>query len=79
MLEILHEFRGTSAWDFVYPVIPSFYLALDVFSFVLCTKLDLPHLLTFRLIHCICGQPLDLILGDPPSSLFLWWGTNYIP
>jgi len=56
-----------------------FYLALNVFFFALCTKLGLPHLLAIGLIHCICGQPLDLILGDPSFSLFPWWGRHYIP
>jgi hypothetical protein len=28
---------------------------------VLCTRLSLPHPSMLRLIHCICGQPLDAI------------------
>jgi hypothetical protein len=49
-----------SAWLFVHSITLSFHLVLDVFSLVLCTKLTIPHPLGLGLIHCICGQPLDL-------------------
>jgi hypothetical protein len=49
-----------SAWLFIHPITLSFHLALDVFSLVLCTKLTIPHHLALGLIHCICGQPLNL-------------------
>jgi hypothetical protein len=34
------------------------YLALNIFSFEMRTKLGLPHPLALRLSHYICGQPL---------------------
>jgi hypothetical protein len=46
-----------NAWLFVHPITLSFHLALDVFSLVLCT---IPHPIALGLIHCICGQLLDL-------------------
>jgi hypothetical protein len=49
-----------SAWPFVHLITLSFQLALDVFSLVPGTKLTIPHPLALGLIHCICGQPLDL-------------------
>jgi hypothetical protein len=33
----------------------------DVFSYLLCTRLDLPHLLILEFIHYICDKPLDLL------------------
>jgi len=42
-------------WFFAHPVIPPFHLAYNVFSFVLHTKLGLPHSLALRVIHWICG------------------------
>jgi len=49
------------AWLFVKLVIPPFCLVSYVFSFVLCTKLGLPHPLALGVTHCICGEPLDLV------------------
>jgi hypothetical protein len=50
---------GPSAWLFARPIIPYLCLTFDVFYYLLCTRLDLSHLLILMLIHCICGQPLD--------------------
>jgi hypothetical protein len=52
---------SVNAWLFVHLVILSFHLALDVFYFVSCIRLGLPHPLTLKLIHYICGQPLNLV------------------
>jgi hypothetical protein len=52
---------GVGAWLFACLIIPSFYLTFDVFYYALCTKLGLSNLLTLMLIHCICGQPLNLV------------------
>ncbi len=49
------------AWFLAHLVISSFCLISNVLSFTLCTKLGLPHPLTFKLIQCICGQPLNLV------------------
>jgi hypothetical protein len=48
-----------SAWLFSHPIIPSFYLASNVFSSTLHTRLG-PHPLALELTHCICGQPPNL-------------------
>ncbi len=45
-----------SAWLFAHLVIPSFYLASNVFSSTLHTRLG-PHPLALELTHYICGQP----------------------
>ncbi len=37
-----------------------FPFSLRFVSSMLCTRLSLPHPSTFRLINCICGQPLNL-------------------
>jgi len=50
-----------NVWFFVHPIIPPFHLAYNVFSFVLHTKLGLPHSLVFKVIHWICGEPLHLV------------------
>jgi hypothetical protein len=50
---------GVGAWLFAHLVIPSLHLSLKKIS-TLCTRLGLPHPLTFRLINCICDQPLNL-------------------
>jgi hypothetical protein len=50
----------TNAWIFVHLVIPPFHIASNVFPYVLCTKLGLPHPLVLRVIHCIGGQTLNL-------------------
>lgn len=50
-----------SAWLFVRIVIPPLCLPFDVFSFSLRTRSSLPHPLAFKVTHCICGQPLNLV------------------
>jgi len=47
---------SVGAWSFVHLAILCFHLALDVFSFVLWTKLGLPHPLVLSLTHCIYSQ-----------------------
>jgi hypothetical protein len=44
-------------WFFVHPIIPPFSLTFDIFSFALCTKLDLPHPLTLKVTHYIVISP----------------------
>jgi hypothetical protein len=51
---------GVGVWLFAHLVIPPFYLIFEVLFCALCTKLSLPHALTLKVIHCICGQLLDL-------------------
>jgi len=60
MLEVLMGPR-VGAWFFVCPYIPSFHLASNCFLLCLDNRLALPHVLAFRLIHCLFGQPLDLV------------------
>jgi hypothetical protein len=61
---------------FVHPIIPHFCLAFEVFSFVLHTKLGLPHPLILKVTHCICGQPLDPTRTHL-SLLIPQWGGLY--
>lgn len=42
---------GLGAWLFAHPIIPSFCLTQYVFSFVLHTKLNLPHPLTINFTY----------------------------
>lgn len=51
---------GVSAWLFVRLVILAFCMVSNIFCSTLHTKLGLPHALVLELIHCICGQPLNL-------------------
>jgi hypothetical protein len=60
MVEVLHGL-GAGAWLFVYLINPYFHFAFNVFSFTLHTRFGFPHSLDFSLIHCICGQPLNLV------------------
>lgn len=72
LAQVRHEMHG-----FAHPIIPHFSLAFKVFSFVLRTKLGLPHPLVFKVTHCICGQPLD-----PTRTHLLHYshnGMDYIP
>jgi hypothetical protein len=46
-------------WLFGHWVIPFSHSTLNIFSFVIHTKLGLLHLLALGLSHCIYGQPLD--------------------
>jgi hypothetical protein len=59
---VLHRLRGRCL-AFVLLIIPPFHLAFNVFPFVLCTKLSLPHLLAFGVTHYICanGQLLNVV------------------
>jgi hypothetical protein len=45
------------AWLFAHLLIPPFCLTSNIFLFALCTKLGLPHPLTFLVTHCIYDQP----------------------
>jgi hypothetical protein len=50
------------AWLSVCPIILFIHLASNIFLHdAMCTKLGLPHMLTFGLSHYIYGQPLDLM------------------
>jgi hypothetical protein len=60
MFEILGGL-GIGAWLFVCLINPYFHFAFNVFSFTLHIRLGFPHLLNFSLIHCICGQHLNLV------------------
>lgn len=55
----LRSCMGTrvGAWLFAHPIIPPFYLTFDIFSFAVCTKLDLPHPLTLEVTHYIVASP----------------------
>lgn len=59
----LRSFAGPSVgvWLFIRLIILCFHFLSNVFSFVLQTKLGLPHPLVLRLTHYICGLPLDLV------------------
>lgn len=52
---------GAHIYFFACQVIPSFCLVSNVFSFVLCTNLGLPHPLAIGFIQCICDYGLDLV------------------
>jgi len=65
------------AWLFTRPIIPCFHFPSNVFSYMLQTKLSLPHPLDLGMTHYIYGQPLD-----PPgstSSIAPMVGEDYIP
>jgi hypothetical protein len=47
------------AWLFTCPIIPCFHFPSNVFSYMLQTKLSLPHPLDLGMTHYIYGQPLD--------------------
>jgi len=66
-----------NALIFVHSVILPFHIASNVFPYALCTKLDLPHPLILRVIHCIGDQTLDLTMNH--LLLFPWWRMNCIP
>ncbi len=44
-------------WLFACLFIPPFCLTSNIFLFALCTTFGLPHLLTFKVTHCIYDQP----------------------
>jgi len=50
---------SVGAWLFAHLAIPCFHLPSDVFSFVLWTRLGLPHPLVLNLTHYIYDQLLD--------------------
>jgi len=52
---------GASVWLFAYPFIQPCCLPFDVFSFALHIKLGLPHPLALKVMHCICGKPLNFL------------------
>lgn len=58
MLEILHG-HGGGCLIFYSPIIPPLDLAFDVFFLYVEHQVEPPHLLTFGVIYCICGKPLN--------------------
>jgi hypothetical protein len=68
---------GTNAWPCICLFTSSLCLALNVFSFALCTRLGRLHPLVFGLIHCIYDQPLDP--KGPTFFVVHMVGTKYIP
>jgi len=47
------------AWLFTRPIISCFHFPSNVFSYMLQTKLTLPHPLDLGMTHYIYGQPLN--------------------
>ncbi len=47
---------NAGVWLFAHLATPCFHLSLDVFSFLLWTRLGFPHPLVLSLAHCIYSQ-----------------------